>query len=320
MMREQRDRIAWPKRLITSHRIKQLAKGLAWATAVGAICIFIIGPCAMVWFMTRAGTRPMDRRLSDTPATYGASYEDISFQADDGLQLKGWYIPGRGRSACVILCHGRFRSRREVLPQAMELWEEGYSALLFDFRQHGESQSKWSTFGYEERKDVKGAVRYMLAERRYTGSIAVLGVSMGAAAALLAAAETPEIEAVIADSAFRSFRNTVAHHIRSFLRLPAYTITEEILFLMRIMAGVDGTAFDLEMAVRRMNSRPILFIAGGADRRMPPTIAADLWRQSASPRKALLIVPRAGHGHAYQTNPHQYRSAIVDFLGMSLPH
>ena len=294
--------------------MRRWIKALAWGLLLCGLVVFVLLPLGIVMVMTRAGTRGMDRRLTETPATWGAPYEDVRFPSTDGLELSGWYLPARQRRVCVILCHGRFRSRREVLRQAVDLWRNGYSALLFDFRHHGESQRQASTFGWDERKDIEGAVRFLRETRKTGERVAVYGVSMGAAATLLAAAETPAVEAVIVDSVFRSFRDTVAHHARLFMRLPPWMVTGGIFFWSRALTGADLRAVDLEAAVQRMESRPILFIAGAADRRMPPAITVSLFEQSSGPHKALLIVPGAAHGHAYQTDPQQYMVALLSFL------
>lgn len=298
-------------------RRRRLRLVLIAGLTVVSLLLFLIFPGTVAWLMTRGGTRPMDRRLTDTPATYGAPYEEVTFQSTDGTPLSGWYLPG-SRGVGVVLCHGRFRSRREVLRQAVALWRHGYSALLFDFRHHGESGGRISTFGYDERKDVIGAVRYLRERRGPSQRIAALGVSMGAAAVLLAAAEEPAIEAVITDSVFRSFRDTVSHHIRMFLHLPAFPFTDEILLFMRGLAGIDSRAFDMEAAVKKIDRRPILLIVGAADRRMPPAISQDLYALSHSPSKALWIVPNATHGHAYLTDPRRYETVTVDFLDAAL--
>src|ERR1700716_636815 len=104
----------------------------------------------------------------------------------------------------------------------MDLWKLGYGALLYDQRNHGASGPARVTLGYNERLDVEAAVGYLLKDVHTTDKIVSFGISMGATAALLAASETPEIAAVISDSSFLSFNDTVDHHVNGFLRLPAF--------------------------------------------------------------------------------------------------
>ena len=49
--------------------------------------------------------------LVGSPASVGLYYEDVSFPArTDGTVLRGWYIPGKGESA-IIVVHGGTQTR-----------------------------------------------------------------------------------------------------------------------------------------------------------------------------------------------------------------
>jgi fermentation-respiration switch protein FrsA (DUF1100 family) len=144
---------------------------------------------------------------------------------------------------------------------------------------------------------------------------------MGAAAALLAAAETPEVAAVIADSSFLSLDDTIDHHVRLFLRLPAFPISNEFQFFLERKAGFDASNLDALDAVKRIGDRPIMFIAAAHDRRMPPEIARTLFEACASSKKDLLVVDGPGsetHAHAYQANPDLYIARVSEFLASAL--
>ena len=60
-----------------------------------------------------------------------------------------------------------------------------YHVLQFDFRGHGASDPAGTTLGTAERQDVAAAVR--LLQGRGLGPIALYGISMGGATAVLAA-------------------------------------------------------------------------------------------------------------------------------------
>jgi len=140
---------------------------------------------------------------------------------------------------------------------------------------------------------------------------------MGAATALLAAAETPEVAAVISDSSFLSFKDTTDHHLRMFLSIPPFPLANEVRFFMEWRADFDGENLDALEAVKRIGDRPVFFIAGANDKRMPPDIARKLYEVSASSARDLLIIDGPGseiHGHAYQTEPQLYVERVARFL------
>ncbi|MEK7364277.1 MAG: alpha/beta hydrolase, partial [candidate division NC10 bacterium] len=45
------------------------------------------------------------RELAGTPASLGLAYQDVWFQADDGVRLHGWLIPGT-RPTTLLWSHG----------------------------------------------------------------------------------------------------------------------------------------------------------------------------------------------------------------------
>jgi fermentation-respiration switch protein FrsA (DUF1100 family) len=288
---------------------------------IAVILVFGVFPWALAALVTGAGTRPMDRKLTETPASYGLQFKDIEFQTSDGVRISGWLVPSRDKHATIVYSHGLFRSRRELLERAMDLCKLGYGALLYDQRNHGASGSARVTLGYNERFDVEGAVRYLLDEAHTTDKIVSFGISMGASAALLAAAETPEIEAVISDSSFLSFNDTVDHHVRGLLRLPAFPFSNELKFYIERRGGFDGSQLNALDAVRRIGDRPVMFIAAAHDRRMPPAIAEQLYQACSSSKRDLLVVegPEDNvHGHAYHANPKLYVDRVAAFLQNAL--
>src|SRR5688572_20734608 len=149
-----------------------------------------------------------------------------------------------------------------------------WNTLLFDLRHHGTSGGEVSTFGYLEKQDVHAAVA--LARSKAPGPVVVWGISFGAVAATLAAAEDPSISGLIADSAFRSLRDTVQHHFALFRGfrwwgrfVPTWPVSSEVLFWMGRRGGFDPDAVDVLGAAARLAGRPALFVCNTGDRRMP---------------------------------------------------
>lgn len=291
--------------------------------ALLVVLIYGVFPFWASGLVTNAGTRLMDRRLPETPATYKAEYRDVEFQTADGVTISGWLLPSRDQHATIVYSHGLFRSRRELLERAVELWRLGYGALLYDARNHGDSGKAKVTLGYNERLDAEAAVRFLREAVHTQDRIVLFGISMGAATALYATAETPDVAAVIADSSYLNYNDTVTHHARLFLPVPAFPIANELRFLVAWRGGFDGAKLDALDAVKRIGERPVMFIAAANDKRMPPDIAQKLYDTSTSATRDLLIVDGPGsevHGHAYQANPKLYINRVAEFLKAALAH
>jgi dienelactone hydrolase len=142
-----------------------------------------------------------------SPDDYGLDFEDVTFQAEDSVKLSGWLIKG-GNEKIVIQSHYGVQSSRAgytpegkgrprmwdtdipFLKHAKYLVDHGYSVLMYDFRNHGNSDSgtcPWVTWGPEEHKDVLAAVEYVSNHPEYTASqIGLLSICMGAASSTYA--------------------------------------------------------------------------------------------------------------------------------------
>jgi pimeloyl-ACP methyl ester carboxylesterase len=119
--------------------------------------------------------------------------ETVSFPTqDDGLIYADLY--GEGKQG-VVLAHGGRFNKESWEKQAQALAKAGFRVLAIDFRGYGKSRGPAQKKGAIDDRlhlDVLAAVRYL--RKAGAKSVAVVGGSMGGAAAGLAAAEAKEGE------------------------------------------------------------------------------------------------------------------------------
>lgn len=283
--------------------------------ALAALFFLVVVPWFLTGIVTQRRFHFHDRNDGKTPQSYGLDYQSIEFRSSDGISLKGWYVPaGPHARGTIIYCHGLNRTRIEMLPMEIYGHSLGYNGLLFDFRHSGESGGNIGTLGYQERLDAIAAVHYALNDEHAERPIVLWGVSMGASAALMAAAETQDAAAVISDSSFLSYSHVIAHHAWLFFHLPAFPIVDEVIYWSAWRGGFWPSDFDLRKAVERINPRPILFIAVQGDRRITPEVARELYSHSTSPGKAILVVLGHRHGEGFTSGNEIYEQAVKSFL------
>jgi len=276
------------------------------------ILLFVVLPIGGSFLVTNSRFR-FPERGPKNPEALGLSVTPVEFTTSDGIRLRGWWTPGDPGMPVIIFVHGMNRSRLELLERAAESNRRGYGVVLFDLRNHGESEKAYTTLGIHESLDICAAQQ--LVNERAPGRPQLLwGVSMGASSAILAAKRCPgRFAAVVSDSSFLSFRETIGHHLQLFFHLPAFPFSNLIIAIAEFRAGFDADDGDVEAAVGEIET-PILFIAGGADRRMPPALAERLRNASHSPLSELLVVPGARHGEAFATDHGKYLDAVYRFL------
>lgn len=296
--------------------------GIAYLLAV-PILLLGVAPFWMARFVTRAGTRPPDMRLKDTPADSGVPFKEVQFQAADGLALSGWWIDPTGKNAVVLLSHGLFRNRVEMLSRAVALAKAGYGALLYDSRNHGASQKGVVSLGFYETQDVLGGMTYIRSRAGSSGAaparIVLMGVSMGAVATLCAASESNGYAALILDSPFASIRETIVDHSWLFFKLPRFTFPPFFLFWFQRFAGFDVDQVNSHALMTRVQPVPLLMISSQGDRRMRPEVARQLFEESLSPVKRIEVFGQdAGHGAAARLHPREYAALVIGFLDQAL--
>lgn len=301
---------------MTGRRIWKIIRNIILALVALVAAFFLL---FVPWFFTHFVTTHQyhfhDHNDGKTPASYGMEFTAIAFPSTDGIPLKGWFAPASSTPrGTIVFCHGLNRTRVEMLPMAAYAHSLGFDSLLFDFRHQGESGGKITTLGYQERLDAEGAVQYALQDLKAPQPIVLWGVSMGAAAALMAAADSTDVAAVISDSSWTTFHELIAHHAKLFMGIPSFPIADEIEYGIAWRSHFWPSQFNLIKAVQRIGQRPILFVAVKNDRRMPPAYAEALYAASLSPEKTLLVVPGKRHGEGFNSGREAYEAAVKKFL------
>src|SRR5215472_13313218 len=215
-----------------------------------ALILFVVLPVGASFLITNSRFR-FPERGPKTPESVGLSVADAEFESSDGIPLKGWWNPGDASKPVIIFVHGLNRSRLELLDRAAESSKRGYGVLLFDLRNHGESGRVYTTLGILEQRDVCAASQ-AVQDRAGSRSQVLWGVSMGASTAILAAKQCLPFAAIIADSSFLSFRETVSHHLKLIFRLPSFPISNLIVAVTAIRMGINPNDGDVEAAVKSL--------------------------------------------------------------------
>ena len=253
----------------------------------------------------------------------GAAAGDALKDAD-GTRLAGWYIPS-GRQAgptapTVVLAHREGADKSAMLDWAALLHAD-YNLVLFDFRNHGQSSGDATTMGVREAGDLRTVVDWLAASKQPTW-VALLGVSMGGAAAINEAAGDTRINAVILDST----HSTLANALQARLDRDGYPLSLpgawSILLGGLLRTGEDMSAADPVQAIARYRDRPLLIITAGNDRAIGSNDANDLLaaaRQNGSGSELDTCAP-AGHAESITACPSEYSGWVRSFLGRTLQH
>lgn len=248
-----------------------------------------------------------------TPGDLGLPFELVRFTTRDGVVLSGWLVPARRETrTAVIVLHGFSGHRLPELSALVPWLSERHHVLQFDFRGHGESDPSAVTLGSLERRDVAAAVEFVTS--RGLGPVALFGISMGAAIAIVSAPELP-VAAVVADAAFAELHHPIASRMRS-VGYPLVGLGSRAIVAAASLRTRQRMT-DPIRAVGRIAPRGLLLIAPQEDRLISWRQSVKLYEAAGDP-KELYVVVGAAHAEAYATDPDEYRRRVLAFLDRHL--
>lgn len=283
-------------------RRRSLRKALGW---VG-------GTLAASWLAGSIGVRLA--RLTPNPgAEPEPPAEPLVLSAADGGRIAATYWPGaRADGPAVLLIPGLGTLHRKLAANAAWLAARGYAVLAIDLRGHGRSSPAPHSFGWTESRDAHAAFAWLKA-RQQGAKIAVIGISMGGAAALVGPAGPVPADALVLQAVFASIRKAVRCRIALLLGWgPAWLLEPLLSFQARPRFGVWPGRIAPLAVVPRLRC-PILVVGGARD---PFVRSAELFafHDAAVDPRGVWIARRLGHGGISDTRSEAYRSRILAFL------
>jgi alpha-beta hydrolase superfamily lysophospholipase len=126
-----------------------------------------------------------------------AAGRPVTFSSTDGVMIAGEFFEATSRPApAVVLVHMLSRTRNDWGGLPDRIREAGITALTIDLRGHGQSSGSASNL-QDMVLDVRAAAQWLATRPNVRGdAIAIVGASLGASLALLAAVDVPHVRAL----------------------------------------------------------------------------------------------------------------------------
>lgn len=249
-------------------------------------------------------------RLAESGRPDGLPWREVWVPTGNNKRLYGWYIPVPAGSPALVIMHGWGGNAGMMLPLAAPLHAAGYSLLLVDARCHGRSDGDSFASLPRFAEDIEAAVHWLAGQPEVDPlAIGVVGHSVGAGAALLAASRQPAVRAVVSLAAFAH----PAAMMRRWLAVKGIPYWPLGAYVLAYVQRVIGHRFD-DIAPCHTIGRvacPVLIVHGLADDTVPVAEAQEIYAARAGDAVELLLVP--GSHDDYGDIAMQLR-ALQDFL------
>jgi uncharacterized protein len=235
-----------------------------------------------------------------------AGFQPVEVSLADGLRLHGWWHASRNGAAVVVM-GGLGANRDAMLPEAQLLAANGYGALTLEYRNCAGlpvGMGAWET------DEFNAALAFVQAQPEVEW-IAALGFSAGGAAVILGSGDHPEVRALIAEGHYANLWQEVLGRdpARPFSLTWQLQRTTALILWTRL--GIPPWQVSPIDALPKLSPRPLLLIFGEKE---AERAQAEVQYQAAGEPKTLWIVPGAGHGEYFASDPASYEQRVIEFL------
>jgi len=250
-----------------------------------------------------------------TPADFGLPFETLRIDTANGRRVHAWLVsPAAGCAApapAVVVMHGWGGNASMMLPLARPLHDAGFAALYLDARCHGASDDDSFASLPRFAEDLEHALDWL---EQHGGidpaRIGVIGHSVGAGAALLAASRRPGLAAVVSVSAF-SHPAAMMGRWMEVKRIPARTVGRYILGYVQRTIGHRFDDIAPVATIARIRC-PVLLVHGAADEVVPPSEAREIFAARADADVELRLVEGF---HDSFSDFDRHMQDVIAFLG-----
>lgn len=278
-----------------------------------ALVTGIISVIPYTWIFARLYCKPRKIETKRTPLDYGLPAELIEFFSQ-GIRLEGWIIRNNlhlKTGGLVILTHGWSTNSSLLLPLAKFLFNAGFDLLLYDCRGHGNSAKDGPITLRKMAQDVSAAITYVYQDlKTLYSNVSVIGHSMGASAAIVAASYDHRINRLVACSPFSDPKTLTTRHLKQ-KRIPMGILIHLVYIFIERWLGTTMQNIAPLNRIKHVN-QDILLIHGTKDHIIPSSDSASLSAVNQSDKLRFLKIENRGHFDILRDST--FMQVVVDFM------
>lgn len=229
-------------------------------------------------------------------------------------KLHGYIIPAPEKSEKWAICvHGYTGTPDTMGPYGREFYNMGFNTLYPCLGGHEHSEHHSISMGWHDRLDLVDWCEYITSQSPGS-SILLFGVSMGAAAVMMASGEKLpcQVKCIIEDCGFSSVWDLFSYQLKKLYRLPDFPLIYSANAVARIRDHFDFKRASCVAQVKK-SMMPTLFIHGGNDQLIPAKMMEELY-DAAICEKEKLLIENAKHTGSAVAAPNLYWPAVKSFI------
>ena len=242
---------------------------------------------------------------------------DTFIKASDGSKIRAIFAKAPQPSpGTALIIHGYTDNAiRMLMIGHLYHQEMGYNIFLPDLRGHGKSDNDYIQMGWDDRKDIIDWLPVVNRVYGDTTQIVLHGISMGAAAIMMAAGEQlpHNVKCFVEDCGYTSVWDQFHSEMKQSYNLPAFPFLYTTSLYCKWKEGWDFKEASSLEKIKKCHL-PMLFIHGDADTYVPTWMVYSLY-QAKPGEKELWVVPGVNHANAYWDCTGEYVQRTKTFVG-----
>ncbi len=268
------------------------------ALLAGLLLILCVGGCLTLdQFMLRP-----THAMEDTPASYGAAYDEVILPVPSGQHISIWHIKATEQpaKAIVVIVPGADRNKSRYLVGIPVFIPYGYDIILMDFEGFGASGGQPRVHKLYD--DVQAAVDYAQTQHARVG---VYGASLGAPLAVKAAADY-DLVAMIVEGPLAFDRESEDWLKMKGVDIPFFWEIADLWTEPQVPEEFDIFKYIQQVA------EPKLIMHSVEDEIVPFVIGQELYQAAPEPKQFFEM--RGRHGQMVEIEPALYIRTLVGWL------
>ena len=263
----------------------------------------------------------LDCRSEDepyNPTEFGVESSVVALKSVDGVSLTAYEVAVESPKG-VVICLGGIHSATITnwYGHSKLFADNGFASVLLDVRSHGRSDGEKIYAATREWMDVDAAVEYIRSKELYNGvPIIAMGLSMGAATAVVATGRNENIDALIALSAYSDWAYNFDLNVEQIVsKFVAKMLSPFVAVVTRLRFGNMATITPRN-EIKKLGNRPALLVQSVGDKLVPYGNFVEL--VAAAPQVQRWVLKGDNHciidDFVHPQNSEQYCKRIVEFL------
>jgi fermentation-respiration switch protein FrsA (DUF1100 family) len=221
------------------------------------------------------------------------SKEDVSFIADDGVRLHGWFFPSNKSNTTLLWFHGNAGNITHRLDNVKMLKRLNLNIFIFDYRGYGKSEGEPNEKGIY--LDSQAAYDWLIKIKKIIPrNIILFGRSLGGAFAIEVASKN-SAAGIILESVFPSAKKMAKE-----------------MFPVLPLSWAIKSRFDSIGKIPNLKL-PKLFLHGTVDEVVPYKLGRELFSAATEP-KIFYAIKGAGHNDTFLQGGTDYFNVIAQFI------